>query len=201
MTPHHLSDDRLVEVSLFDAVSPSEQRHLESCPGCDARRVRLREMLDDMSASSEAAADAQFPASRLARQHARILAQLQHDGRPARIIAFPAGHAQELLVSRTHPSRRWIAAAAVAGLVVGVLAGRLGYDHSLLRPTAGRVVVTRAAEPVEIRAADGAPGLRAVASTISDEEFLSQLEFASDGPAAAALQPLDELTPLPWEVR
>jgi hypothetical protein len=31
--------------------------------------------------------------------------------------------------------------------------------------------------------------------------FLSQLEFASNGPAAAALQPLDELTPLPWEVR
>jgi len=199
MTPH-LSDDRLVEVSLVDSISPSEHRHLECCPECDARWARLREMLDDISAASEAAADTQFPASRLARQHARILAQLQHDGRPARIIAFPAGHAQEPLVSRVHSSRRWIAAAAAAGLLVGVVAGRLGYDHSWIRATGGRVV-TRAAEPAEIQATDGALGIRAVASTISDEEFLSQLEFASDGPAAAALQPLDELTPLPWEVR
>ena len=201
MTPHHLSDDRLVEVCLLDGVSPAEQTHLEACPQCDARRARLREMLDDMSSSIAAAADAHFPASRLARQHARILAQLQPDGRPARIIAFPAGYAQELVASRTNSSRRWIAAAAAAGLIVGMLAGRLGYDRSPLRLSGGRVAATRAADAEEVRAIDGAPYLREVAATISDEEFLSQLEFASNGPATAALQPLDELTPLPWEVR
>ena len=46
------------------------------------------------------------------------------------------------------------------------------------------------------------PGsIRDIAAVISDEEFLSQLEIAIDGPTAAALQPLDELTPRAWEVR
>jgi len=201
MRPYHLSDDRLVEVCLLDGVSPAEQKHLHVCPECEARRAQLCEMIDDMSASIAAEADAQFPASRLARQQARILAQLQQDGRPARVIAFPAGYAQEPVASRTNSSRRWIAAAAAAGLIVGVLAGRLGYNHPLLRPAGGRVVATRVAEPEEIRSVDGVPGIREVAVSISDEEFLSQLEFASNGPATAALQPLDELTPLPWEVR
>ena len=201
MTPHHLSDDRLVEVCLLDGVSPAEQTHLEACPQCDARRARLREMLDDMSSSIAAAADAHFPASRLARQHARILALVQHGGRPARIIAFPAGFVHEQMASRLNSPRRWIAAAAAAGLIVGVLAGRLGLDPSRFRPAGARVAVTRAIEPQAIGATGAAPAIREVATTISDEEFLSQLEFASDGPAAAALQPLDELTPLPWEVR
>ena len=38
-------------------------------------------------------------------------------------------------------------------------------------------------------------------SIISDEELLNQLELAIDAPAAAALQPIDDLTPLAWEVR
>ena len=63
-----------------------------------------------------------------------------------------------------------------------------------------RTIVTRTAQPAEIRAT-AVPTIREVAATVSDDEFLSQLEFASNGPAAAALQPLDELTPLPWEVR
>jgi len=33
------------------------------------------------------------------------------------------------------------------------------------------------------------------------ELILDQLETAIDAPAAAALQPLDDLTPLAWEVR
>ena len=54
---------------------------------------------------------------------------------PARLIAFPAGHApHEPPVSRTRPASRWIAAAAVAGLVVGVLAGRFGHDYSFAPP-------------------------------------------------------------------
>ena len=201
MTPRHLSDDRLVEVCLLESGSADEQRHLETCAECASRKARLRGMFDDVAASIEAEVDAHFSDARFARQHARILAQLQHDGRPARIIAFPAGHTHEPIVSRTSSPRRWIAAAAAAGLIVGVLAGRLGYDHSLLRPMSGRTIATRAAQPAEIRAADGVGTIREVAATVSDDEFLSQLEFASIGPAAAALQPLDELTPLPWEAR
>ena len=200
MTQPHLSDDRLVEVCLLEAASPAEQQHLDVCPRCEARRARLQSLLGEVSGTAAAEADAAFPAQRLARQQARILSQLQHDGRPARVIAFPAGYAQEPLVSRTRPSTRWIAAAAVAGLVIGLVAGRFGHDGALLRPGGSRIAAARPAEVPEVRA-PGAAAIREVSAAISDEEFLSQIEIVIDGPSAAALQPLDDLTPLPWEVR
>ena len=196
MTQLHLSDDRLIEVCLLEAASIAEQEHLGGCARCDARRARLRNLLDEVSGAAVTEADAAFPPDRLARQQARILSQLQHDGRPGRLIAFPAGHAHEPTVSRTRPSTRWIAAAAVAGLVIGVLAGRFGHDYSLGRPGGTRIGVTRSADVPELRTG----AILEISTAVSEEEFLSQIEIAIDGPAAAALQPLDDLTPLPWEV-
>jgi len=201
MTQLHLSDDRLIEVCLLEAPSIVEQQHLGACARCDARRTRLRSLLDDVSGVAAAEADAAFPPERLARQQARILSQLQHEGRPGRLIAFPAGHAHEPTVSRTRPSTRWIAAAAVAGLVIGVIAGRFGHDYSLGRPGATRIAVTRTVDAPELRTAGSTGVIREISAAVSDEEFLNQIEIAIDGPAAAALQPLDDLTPLPWEVR
>ena len=201
MTQPHLSDDRLIEVCLLEPASIAEQQHLGVCTRCNARRARLQTLLDDASGAAAAEADAAFPPDRLARQQARILSQLQHDGRPGRLIAFPAGHAHEPLVSRTRPSTRWIAAAAVAGLVIGVIAGRFGHDYSFGRPGGTRVVVARSADAPDLRASGSTGAIREISAGFSEEEFLSQIEVAIDGPAAAALQPLDDLTPLPWEVR
>jgi hypothetical protein len=201
MTQPHLSDDRLIEVCLLEVPSAVEQQHLGSCARCDVRRARLQSLLDDVSGTAAAEADAAFPPERLARQQARILAHLLHDGRPAKVIAFPAGNAHELLASRTRPSTRWVAAAAVAGLVIGVIAGRFGHDYPFPgRAGSARVVVARTAEAPELRAGNTGT-LREVSVDISDEEFLSQIELAIDGPAAAALQPLDDLTPRAWEAR
>ncbi len=206
MKPGHLSDDRLIEVCLVDgrseAVSQAEHQHLSACARCDARRVRLQRLLDEVSDTAAAAADAAFPAERLARQQARILAHLQHEGRPGRVIAFPAGHGPlESAVSRTRPGSRWIAAAAVAGLVVGLVAGRFGHDYSFGRSGPARVIIARTAEQPELRATASTAAIREVTASISDEEFLNQIEIAIDAPAAAALQPLDDLTPRTWEVR
>jgi hypothetical protein len=201
MTQAHLSDDRLIEVCVLEAPSVAEQQHLGACAHCDARRARLLGLLDDVSGTAAVEADAAFPGERLARQQARILSHLQHDGRPARVIAFPAGHTHEPMVSRTRPSTRWIAAAAVAGLVIGVVAGRFGHDYSLGRPGAAPVIVARSANVPELSVAGSAGSIREVSAAVSDEEFLGQIEIAIDGPAAAALQPLDDLTPRPWEVR
>lgn len=201
MKANHLPDDRLIELCMLDAASATEQHHLSACARCDARRVRLQRLLDEVSDTATAAADAAFPPERLARQQARILAHLQHEGRPARVIAFPAGQAQpEPMVSRTRPRSRWIAGAAVAGLVVGVLAGRFGHDYTFPRPGTARVIVARTAEQPELR--DGSiVTIQEITASISDDEFLNQLEMAIDEPAAAALQPLDELTPRAWDVR
>lgn len=201
MKATHLSDDRLIELCMLDALSPVEQQHLSTCDRCDARRVDMQRMLEDISDAATSAADAAFPLERLNRQQARILARLQHEGRPARVIAFPAGHApHEPIASRTRPASRWIAAAAVGGLVIGVIAGRFGHDYSFPRATAPRVIAAHTIEEPELRA-PGTGAIREVAATISDDEFLDQLETAIDAPAAAALQPLDDLTPLAWEVR
>ena len=201
MKANHLPDDRLIELCMLDAASATEEHHLSACARCDARRVRLQRLLDEVSDTATAAADAAFPPERLARQQARILAHLQHEGRPARVIAFPAGQAQhEPMVSRTRPRSRWIAGAAVAGLVVGVIAGRFGHDYTFARPGAASVIVARTAEQPELR--DGSIAtIQEITASISDDEFLNQLEMAIDEPAAAALQPLDELTPVAWDVR
>lgn len=207
MKANHLSDDRLIELCMLDALPPAEQQHLSSCARCDERRARLQRLLDDVSETATAAADAEFPLERLGRQQARIMARLQHEGRPARVIAFPAGHPpHETLVSRTRPASRWIAAAAVGGLVIGVIAGRFGHDYPFGRPGGARVMVARTAvartaEEPELRASGATGSIREVAASISDDEFLNQIEIAIDAPAAAALQPLDDLTPSAWEVR
>ena len=202
MKVNHLSDDRLIELCMIDATSATEQQHLSACARCDARRVRLQRLLEDASETATAAADAAFPPERLARQQARILAHLQHEGRPARVIAFPAGHSQhDPIVSRTHAGSRWIAAAAVAGLVVGAIAGRFGHDYSFGRPGGARVIVARTAEQPELRATGTTATIREVSASISEDELLNQIEIAIDGPAAAALQPIDDLTPRAWDVR
>jgi hypothetical protein len=202
MRANHLSDDRLIELCMLDALSPVEQQHLSTCARCDARRTRMQRFLDDVSQTATAAADTAFPLERLNRQQARILARLQHEGRPARVIAFPAGHApHEPIASRTRPASRWIAAAAVGGLVVGVIAGRFGHDYSFPRANVARVIASHAVDQPELRAPVSTGAIREVAASLSDDEFLDQLETAIDAPAAAALQPLDDLTPLAWEVR
>ena len=99
MTQPHLSDDRLIEVCLLEAASVAERQHLGACPHCDARRARLQRLLDDASGAAASEADAAFPPDRLARQQARIFSELLHDGRPGRVIAFPAGRAHEPTVS------------------------------------------------------------------------------------------------------
>ena len=203
MKVNHLSDDRLIELSMLEAASATEQQHLAACARCDARRVRLHRVLDDVSDTATAAADAAFPPERLARQQSRILAHLQHEGRPARVIAFPAGHAQhEPAGSRTRSAgSRWIAAAAVAGLVVGAIAGRFGHGYSFGRPGGPGVIIARTSEQTELRATGTTATLREVSASISDDEFLNQIEIAIDGPSAAALQPIDDLTPRAWDVR
>ena len=202
MKANHLSEDRLIDLCMLDALSSAEQQHLSTCARCDARRVNMQRLLEEVSEAATADADAAFPLERLNRQEARILARLQHEGRPARVIAFPAGHPpHEPIASRRRPASRWIAAAAVGGLVVGVIAGRLGHDYSFQRAGISRVIASRAIEQPELRAPVTTGAIREVAASISDDEFLDQLETAIDAPAAAALQPLDDLTPLAWEVR
>jgi hypothetical protein len=157
-------------------------------------------LLAEYSEAVTAEADAAFPAERLARQQARILQRLEQEGRPGKLIAFPAGHAHEAPPLRARPGMRWIAGAAAAGLIIGVVAGHLTHDFS--NRAAGRAPQIAGSRPDSGIATveTGTVTLRAVSTTLSEEEFLGQLEIAIEGNRSASLQPLDELTPRVWEI-
>lgn len=192
MNQKHLSDDRLIEISLAAPGAEVADPHLGSCPECHLRHAELTQMLGDISGAAALDADTAFPEDRLARQRGRILHRIDVEGRPGRVIAFPAGHPQEAAVLRTRPASRWVAGAAAAGLIIGLLAGHFAHDF----PGAARV-----SPPPQIVANDtGARALRPVSTTMSDDEFLGQVEVALDSNGPAALRPLDVLTPRAWEV-
>jgi anti-sigma factor RsiW len=185
----HLSDDRLIDVCLDQATAAPEQQHLASCGVCEARRANLARILTEVSDVAAAEADALFTQERLDRQRTHILQRVEQDSRQGRIISFPAGQGSTPTLLRARPAARWIAGAAAAGLFIGMLAGHLTHDF-----TAGRVLPSRAV------LAPPAASFQAVSTTMSEEEFLGRLEIAIEGTGGSALRPLDDLTPLVWEV-
>jgi hypothetical protein len=193
MNRRHVTDDRLIEMCLAGSASAADEQHLVGCIECETRRVEYAALLQQTSEAATIEADAAFPADRLARQQARILHKIDQDGRPGRLIAFPNGHGHDALSLRTRPASRWVAAAAAAGLIVGLVAGHMVHDF----PGGGRrapvahVAVSEQATGTAMRSA----------GVITDDEFLGQIEAAIDRGGPATLRPLDALTPRAWEVR
>jgi ElaB/YqjD/DUF883 family membrane-anchored ribosome-binding protein len=190
MSQPHLSDDRLIEICFDLEVTSSDRAHLQVCPACEERRSNLAGTLDEIDIAATQEADEAFPADRLARQRARLLQRVDQDGRPARVIAFPAGHAHDAAPRRIRPAR-WgtVAAAVAASFLVGLLAEHLAHD----------LPGSRQSIPVQRTQTAVATTTQARAS--SDDEFLGQVEIAAVGVGPAALRPLDALTPRAWDAR
>jgi hypothetical protein len=191
MRTAHLSDDRLVELYFTETPSAREQQHLGACHDCDGRRAEIAHLLDETAQASAEDLDVAFPAETLAKQQLEILARAETATGPAHVIAFPTASPAAGVIARTRSTARWVAAAAAAGLVVGVAAGRAGRDVDA-RVGAGLV------PSVQVRQ-DGAPSMQAVSSTLSDDEFLIELENAIESQGGGALRALDELTPRAWD--
>src|SRR6476660_5727973 len=121
----HLDDAGLAAIWTDEATSGVRQTHphLESCPACRARFAELSAWLQNVRIDATTEADEHFSAERLASQHALVFRRLEAAERPARVIAFP--RFAQPLTSRTFHASRWIAAAAAAGLIVGVGVGQL----------------------------------------------------------------------------
>ena len=183
-THGHLSDDRLIALCL-DGADAREAAH---CPACQQRFAAFAALLADVHVTAVADAEAAFPAERLERQRARILQRLEQDGRPGRLIAFPR-HARDGQTWRSRPDTRWVAAAAAAGLVIGLLAGHATQN------VPGRAIATA------VTTDTAPPGFRAVPTAFSEDEFLGQVEMAADSPGGTDLRSLHDLTPRAWEVR
>src|SRR5688572_1034529 len=188
----HLSDDRLIEICLADSLALIDEPHLRNCERCERRRLVLASTLGDVTERAMSEVEAAFPADRLARQHARILQQVDHLGRPARVIAFPAGHAAETARPAARRVRRWIAAtgAVAAAFLVGIFTEHLAH----LAPAGLWPDVRMTSRAVDTVA------VRTVAASLSDDdELLGQIELAVVSAGPAALRPLDALTPRAWD--
>lgn len=200
MNHTHVSDDHLIEVCLASNNGGMATRaewtagEWTSCVQCRSRHAVLAGLLSDVATAAAIEADAAFPADRLARQRARIMHRVEAEGRPGRVITFPAGSPpQEVTLRRTRPASRWIAAAAAAAFVVGLLAGHLVHSLPIASSSPPPLIQSRAvAVPVPTR-----PFM----AVLSDDEFLGQVEVAAGRTSPAPLRALDTLTPRAWEVR
>jgi hypothetical protein len=154
--------------------------------------------MDMLRAEGDAEADAVFGADRLRAQQQQIARRVAVLGRPARIISFPGRIVRRTInasTSRTAP--RWIAAAAAAGLFIGVAVGasyQFGWRGS---PLGGRqpIIVRDAVSARASRVTPVPPRSSGPADVAADDAFLSDLEIALDRPRTRELQAFDEFTP------
>ena len=196
----HPGDERLLELLLAptsDGEAAARREHVAACDACGRRLRALEAVLAEARASLDADADAWFTEGRLDRQRAGIMRRLAGDRSPARILSFPGAWR----LARPGPgiARRWVAAAAAAGLVLGLVAGLTLEPRrpGLERLVAGSRVGRPEGGPL---APDRSRLLPPVPVSPSDEAFLVELDAAMRAPRIEPLQVLDELTPRMAEV-
>jgi hypothetical protein len=116
----HLSEQALIE-----AVMTGERPlHLERCESCAGRAVHLGRWLDEVRATGLEAAETAFPPERLAAQQQQILRKLEQLDTPTRVIAFPSQPVFQREPGGRRVAAGWVAVAAAAGIVVGVVSGQ-----------------------------------------------------------------------------
>ena len=189
MNDRHLSDDRFIEICL-NASTSIEQAHLAICAPCEARRLEIVAILAELDDAAAQDAGVAFPEARLEKQHASILHRVEHDGRPGRLVAFPAQQTSSVIMTPTRPPARWAAAVAAAAFVAGVITGQWTHTFSPSGIAPSHIVASETDQP-----------LRPVPTTFSEDEFLGQIEMAASRNGPAALRPLDAMTPRAGEVR
>lgn len=176
----HLSEDALV-AAWYSGECPA---HLDACDLCAERALEVSRWLEQTRELGMAEADAAFPIERLAAQQTQILRRLEQLDRPSKLLSFPraaaAAPGHHDFVSHEHRHfAGWIAAAAAAGLILGVIGGRL----SVWQPSQ-QSVRTAAAAP---KAPD--------AQRAADQRADLLLESEVSQPQIHSLSALDTMTP------
>jgi hypothetical protein len=185
----HLDDAGLAAIWTDGCESGRQQHpHLDSCAACRARFHELSSWLEALRADATDEADENFSPERLKTQHAQIFRRLEAAERPARVIAFP--RFAQPLTSRTSHASRWIAAAAAAGLIVGVGVGQLMDLRHSLQPASTQARVVPATLPLKLDPSRVQP-----VNATRDEAFLSELDASISRAAVPELRALDAFTP------
>jgi hypothetical protein len=189
---NHLDDAAIVAIwteSTLEGRRPVHP-HLGVCTPCRTRFTAFSDGFNQMRADAHDETDEIFTAERLSAQQAHIFRRIEATERPARVIAFPKFSMP--LTSRSSHVSRWIAAAAAAGLIVGVGVGQMmDFRHSGMRAlrTESRPAISAEAP------AERAPAVLAVSHTVNDEAFLSDLDASLSRPSVPELRAIDDWTP------
>lgn len=184
----HLGDEDLL--ALIE--SARSDAHLDTCERCAVRHAELLCLIADLDVV-HAEADAVFDDERLLHQRTHILHRLEKNHGPAKVLPFPAAAegagAIRVLASA---GRRWVAAAAIAGLVVGVFSGRMlthrndgpnGEEPRIYSTSVRRSVTKSVVVPAELRTSG------------RDEVLLEEVETALARPRVQELTAIDAITP------
>ena len=171
----HLSEQAIVEA----VMSGDRPHHLDRCDICAERAVQMARWMDDLQTDAMEVADAAFSPERLQAQQEQSLRRLEQLDHPARVIAFPAA-------SRPEPNgaggRRvavsWVAVAAAAGLVIGVVSGQM----------TARMSPQTAAPATASTAAAMDPTLASNDATSLDGSFMAQSYETLDLPSLEVLK-------------
>lgn len=200
---HHLQDERLFDCYLSvqhgELLDPPVADHLTDCPDCGERYAAMTRLFETLSADAAAESDEVFTPERLRVQQQQIARRLDHLGHPARVISFPSRAASHHInASAPRSARRWVAAAAAAGLFIGVGTGlfldwetRGGAMERRARTIARQTHLEAPASVVEIARPEWAA---------TDEAFLAEIEVAGERPRTRELVAFDTLTPHVREV-
>jgi hypothetical protein len=191
----HLRDDQMIAV--YIGAEPRFGRrdrtvaHLQGCAECVRRYQEFVRQMTDVRDEAMLEADAVFSPARLEMQRQQILQRLEHATHPARVIPFPAPATQNLALFTGSQMRRWIAAAAAAGLIIGVTFGRM----APFRPAPATTTATQITAPrVEPPRPAAEPSRNA---NLNDEEILlrpEQVQMEMQLPAS--LEALGAMTPI-----
>ena len=196
---HHLHDDRLFDCYLAhrtgDTLDPRLAEHLLDCAHCTSRYGELTQLMDEMRLDAEAETDAIFTPERLRQQRQQIVRRLEQVGRRARVISFPARVGRQVAGATQLVAPRWLAAAAAAGLFVGVAVSGLFFQAVRLE---SEPMIMARSKPVRPPVAPPPVRVTSPASVqepADDDRFLSDLENALRRPRTRELLPFDALTP------
>ena len=194
----HPADDRLIALYFGDKEAGADERravrqHLHGCEACTWRYTELSAPLERLRQDAAGEADEVFTPARLDAQRATILARLGESATSSRVIPFPTAAARldRSVVGR--PLVRWVAAAAAAGILVGVMGGRFFETGDGPPVSVPRVARTGIATLPGSEVVSDSPTV--MAAVERDEAFMSEIEQAVFSHRISALSALDELTP------
>lgn len=207
----HLDDTRIHECYFNEhggeSMDPRAADHFAECPRCAARYRELASFMDGLSAEAALETAQVFTPERLQLQQQQIARRLDLLGHAARVITFPSrlaadtAQAGRMASAAIRIAPRWLAAAAAAGLFVGMVVGSF-YDFGVRptpRPPSPAASLRSSPQPPVSMVPP--PNLaRPVDVSSNDEAFLSQIELALGGPRTRELQPFDAMTPRVQEI-